>query len=171
MHLNQLLKIANAKGFEIFGVNLDGETVVIKEFGATVDFSEAYRDYHPVDGYLAKGHGSLYQDVGLMPGGVKLTEAGRNTLMAVFTELRIQRALVTIKPHLSTILEAYPEAKLYVARNVELLKKSEPDVVAAFGHYEHPDSSLTMLKGFAAHGNLSYAEVEAWRYQEISLPE
>lgn len=100
----------------------------------------------------------------------RLTDDSDKRLHQVGTEYLIERDAYLLKPHLADMRSAFPTLKLYTARDVRLVNEHPYALIAAYREFKDPVTDLLMIAGFVVKGNgsIGYAEVEAWRYQEVS---
>lgn len=169
MYLNQLLAIARQRGKRVEAITRQGNHVWVIEYapqGPEMQIPRpdaATAHFHPANVLDKETNASFVAEI-MLP-FIAWTE-----LKNIEMEHAVDVGVNTLKPHLPDMLEAFPELKIYAARSLELLDNNQAAVVASYDTYEHPDSSLNILKGFGAMGCLSYAEVEKWRYKEIPIP-
>ena len=170
MILNSQLSIARQRGIQIQAVDRQGNAVHVVRYMHCDQTSnppttkEALTSYRPAL-VVAEGSQDEYTT------DVQLPMTSYEVLREAELAHALEVGFATLESHLDDMREAFPELKIYAAKSLDLLSPNQAAVIAAYGQYKHPDSELEILKGFGAHGSLTYAEVELWRYKELPPPQ
>lgn len=102
----------------------------------------------------------------------RISPPSREILAQISTAWHIRMQVQHLYPHLATIREAYPDVKFYKIRDFRLADIRRHALIAQYGNtIQDVDSGPAMFKSFATDlaGLITYAEVEAWRYEPANI--
>lgn len=102
----------------------------------------------------------------------RIQPESREVLAKIATEWHIRIHVQYMHPHLAAIREAYPGVSFYTIKDHRLTDIRRHALIAQYGFTtQGVDSGPALFKSFAIDlgGLITYAEVEAWRYEPADI--